>query len=53
MWQWHGMKSPDVPAARHVALMEAVLKDHARDLDERAIITVRGERIRISRTPEE
>jgi predicted nuclease of predicted toxin-antitoxin system len=47
------VRLPDVPAARRVALLEAVLKGHSRDLEERAIVTVRGERIRISRTPKE
>jgi predicted nuclease of predicted toxin-antitoxin system len=47
------VRLPDVPAARRVILMEAVLKEHARELNEHAIITVRGERMRISRRPVE
>jgi predicted nuclease of predicted toxin-antitoxin system len=43
------IRLPDVPAERRIALMEKVLAGHSGDLAERAIITVRGERIRISR----
>jgi len=43
------VRLPEVPAERRVALMKAVLEQHARELDERAVITVRGERVRISR----
>lgn len=45
------IRLPDVPAQQRIALMEAVLKRHVRDLEERAIVTVRGGRIRISRYP--
>jgi predicted nuclease of predicted toxin-antitoxin system len=45
------IRLPDVPAQQRIGLMEVVLKRHARDLEERAIVTVRGGRIRISRSP--
>ena len=46
----HGLvRLPDVPAAARIALMEKVLTAHGDDLSERAIITVRGSRIRVSR----
>jgi predicted nuclease of predicted toxin-antitoxin system len=44
------VRLPDVPAEPRIALMERVLGAHAGDLAERAIVTVRGGRIRISRT---
>ena len=43
------VRLPDVPAQRRIALMNRVLRDHAREIAARAIITVRGGRIRISR----
>lgn len=45
------IRLPDVPAAQRIVLVEQVLLHHSRDLTEQAIITVRGGRIRISRTP--
>ncbi len=44
------VRLPDVPAQTRIVLMERVLRDHAGDLAERAIVTVRGGRVRISRT---
>lgn len=46
---WGIVRLPDVPADHRVALMAAVLERHTHDLEERAVVTVRGERIRISR----
>jgi len=46
------IRLPDVPAQRRVKLMESLLLEHGKDIEARAIITVRGERIRISRPPE-
>lgn len=46
------VRLPDVPAQRRIALMDEVLRDHAADLRARAIVTVRGGRIRISRPPQ-
>lgn len=45
------IRLPDVPAAQRIALVEQVLLHHSRELAAQAIITVRGGRIRISRTP--
>jgi len=45
------IRLPDVPARRRINLMEEVLRKHRQDLTAGAIITVRGERIRISQTP--
>ena len=43
------VRLPDVPAARRIVLMERVLDLHSADLQARAVVTVRGGRIRISR----
>ena len=43
------VRLPDVPAVRRIELMERLLRDHTPDLESGAILTVRGERIRISR----
>lgn len=43
------VRLPDVSAERRIALMGKVLTDHAADLSEQAVVTVRGGRIRISR----
>ena len=45
------VRLPDVPAARRIELVERLLRDHPRQLADGAILTVRGERIRISRVP--
>lgn len=45
------VRLPDVPAVRRIELMERLLRDHTPDLESGAILTVRGERIRISRLP--
>ena len=45
------VRLPDVPAAKRIELVERLLRDHSRELAEGAILTVRGERIRISRRP--
>ena len=44
------IRLPDVPAERRIKLMEALLREHFQDLLAGAIITVRGERVRVSRT---
>jgi predicted nuclease of predicted toxin-antitoxin system len=47
----HGLiRLPDVPAQRRILLMERLLMDHGRELSEQAIVTIRGGRIRISRS---
>jgi hypothetical protein len=46
----HGLsRLPDVPAERRILLVERLLVDHARELSEQAVVTIRGGRIRISR----
>ena len=45
------VRLPDVPAERRIALMAAVIDHHGQALEERAIVTIRGERIRISLPP--
>ena len=47
------VRLPDVPAERRIALMSEVIESHGIDLDERAIVTVRSGRIRVSRPPSE
>jgi len=44
------VRLPDVPAARRIELMESLLRDYTQELADGAL-TVRGERIRISRVP--
>lgn len=43
------VRLPDVPAEERIALMELVLTKHSEELEAGAVITVRGERLRISR----
>jgi predicted nuclease of predicted toxin-antitoxin system len=43
------IRLPDVPAARRIDLMAQILVDHAADELSRAVVTVKGSRIRISR----
>src|SRR5262245_47272053 len=43
------VRLPNVPVVRGIALMNDILQGHAEDLVGRAIVTVRGGRIRISR----
>ena len=45
------IRLPDVPAVQRIALVEQVLLHHSRELTEKAIVTVRGGRIRVSRIP--
>ena len=44
------VRLPDLPAGPRIALMEQVLERHREDLDAAAIVTVRGGRIRVSRS---
>jgi predicted nuclease of predicted toxin-antitoxin system len=44
------VRLPDVPAKRRILIMEDLLNRFSRQLGDRAIITVRGGRVRISRT---
>jgi predicted nuclease of predicted toxin-antitoxin system len=45
------VRLPDVPAERRIELMKAIFREHASALNNQAIITVRGQRIRISKPP--
>jgi predicted nuclease of predicted toxin-antitoxin system len=45
------VRLPDVVADTRIALMRQVLARHGQEVETGAIITVRGGRIRISRTP--
>ncbi len=44
------VRLPDVPAEQRIALMERVLTSYPHELEAESIITIRGKRIRISRT---
>jgi predicted nuclease of predicted toxin-antitoxin system len=44
------VRLPDVPSTTRVALMSQVLQTFAPDLDRGAVVTVRGGRIRVSRS---
>jgi predicted nuclease of predicted toxin-antitoxin system len=46
------VRLPDVPAERRIQIMGEILKNHSQDLVRRSIVTVRGDRMRISRPPE-
>ena len=43
------VRLPDVPAASRIALVQQILDGHAEDLISGAIVTIRGDRIRIAR----
>jgi predicted nuclease of predicted toxin-antitoxin system len=43
------VRLPDVPAAGRIALFERLLATHQQELANGAVITVRGDRVRISR----
>ena len=45
------IRLPDVRSAQRIVLVEQVIDHHGQALEERAIITIRGNRIRISRPP--
>jgi predicted nuclease of predicted toxin-antitoxin system len=45
------IRLPDVPSEMRITLMEALLREHSQDLDAGAIITIRGERVRVSKSP--
>lgn len=45
------IRLPNVPAERRIVLMERVLSEHGDELSAHAVVTVRGGRIRISRSP--
>ena len=43
------VRLPDVPATKRIALVQKLLQDHAHELADGAILTVRGDRVRIAR----
>jgi predicted nuclease of predicted toxin-antitoxin system len=43
------IRLPDMPVPARIAVLERLLRDHASDVEGGAVITVRGERIRVSR----
>ena len=43
------VRLPDVPAEERISLMEMLLTKHEKDLSVGAVITVKGDRVRISR----
>ena len=45
------IRLPEVRMAQRIALVEEVINHHSQALEERAIVTLRGGRIRISRSP--
>lgn len=42
------VRLPDVPVERRIALMNALLERYRRALEAQAVITIRGERVRVS-----
>lgn len=44
------VRLPDVPAKERVTLMDMVLTEHEEDLRGGAVITVKGDKVRISRS---
>ena len=45
------IRLPDVPAEQRIALVSEIIRSHYRVLEEHAIVTVRGGRVRISHSP--
>ena len=45
------IRLPEVRMAQRIALVEEVINQHSQALEERAILTIRGGRVRISRSP--
>ena len=45
------VRLPDVSAERRIALMAEVLERHRRALEIQAVVTIRGDRIRVSQPP--
>ena len=45
------VRIPDVPVEQRIALLDAVIHHHRPALENCAIITIRGSRVRISRPP--
>lgn len=45
------IRLPDLPAAARIRLIERILAEHSEEIEGKAIVTVRGGRVRISRAP--
>ena len=45
------VRLPDVPAEQRIALVSELIRRHFRALEDHAIVTIRGSRIRISHPP--
>ena len=45
------VRLPDVPAERRIALMSNLIAHHSDDMQQGAVVTIRGGRIRISHPP--
>ena len=45
------IRLPDVPALRRIELVAEVINRHRQALEHRAVVTIRGERIRVSHRP--
>jgi predicted nuclease of predicted toxin-antitoxin system len=45
------VRLPDLPAEERILIFETLLKEHSREMESGAIITVRGNRVRISFHP--
>jgi len=43
------VRLPDVPPAQRIELFERLLAAHEQDMSEGAVVTVRGDRVRVSR----
>jgi len=47
------VRLPNVPCVLRMAMLEKVLERHGKDLESHAIITVKSDKIRVSKKPEE
>ena len=45
------LRLPDVPVDQRIALVSEIIERHQQALEERAVVTIRGRRIRISHPP--
>ena len=45
------VRLPDVPGPRRIALIDGLIQHHEEALEAGTVVTIRGERIRISRLP--
>ena len=46
------VRLPDLPVDERLELMDTILEQHGQDLGSGAIVTVRGDRIRVSEVPD-